>query len=337
MVNPDVLHKVIETLLMKIESKDQEHGRLLVRDDFEKLENRVTFWAIRDNIRDLKETTVTDLNEISEEIEIKVTFAPPSFFEDVLRGNKSVPYWQVATVIRLLLHCEIVFDPEGKMEQWINQAPHIEWDPEVIELKKQTAETLLKRMKNRIHENMIADAFIWLIKAAEEAICVPLMGKNAFNIGTATLMLDVLKEFDDDIYTFFANLLRIPFFSAEKIDQARKELEKLADHLYRSNIKTDREMWILAAFVSINESELRLQQSLEVKKYDIGSRIKSRLFESAIGELWQAFFLVAQNPRVEVKLDPWVVGSFWKWFGFDELDEKWLLEQEKQVRAIISQ
>ncbi len=182
---------------------------------------------------------------------------------------------------------------------------------------------------------MLADAYVWLIKAAEEAICVPLMEMNAFEIGTATLLLDALRDFDEVIYTFFTDLLRIPTFTPEKLENARKELEKLADHLYRKNIKTDREMWILAAFVSINESERRLNQSLEADKSGYDKKVITRLFETAIGELWQGYFLVAQNPRFEVKLDPWVVSSFWRWFGFSELDENWLLVQEKQVREML--
>lgn len=326
----EIITRIIESLLEKIEAKDQEQGRLLVHDDFEQLDSRVNLWAIRNNVRDLKETTITNLNNIPEEIEIKVTYAPPSFFTDVLGGKQDVPYWQVATVIRLLRYSDIIYDPQGKMQQWMDQALHIEWDPNLIELKRQTTQLLLDRMENRIREDMMADAYVWLIKAAEEAICIPLMQANAFKIGTATLLLDVLRDFDDDLYVFFADLLRISTFTYEKLDSARKELEKLADHLYKLNVKTNREMWILAAFVSINESERRLKQS---QKADV--KISSRLFETAVGELWQAYWLVAQNPRSEVKLDPWVVGSFWNHFGFDELNEKWLTEQKKKVKALV--
>jgi hypothetical protein len=315
---------------MKIEAKDQEQGRFLVHDDFEQFDSRIDLWAIRENVRDLKETTITNLVDISEDVEIKVTFAPPSFFLDVIGGRKDVPYWQVATVMRILRHCDIIFDPKGKMQQWVDQAPHIEWDPSLIELKRQTTLLLLDRMRNRIREDMLADAFMWLIKAAEEAICVPLMEANAFKIGTATLLLDILGDFNFDLHTFFANLLRIPSFTPEKLDNARKELETLADHLYKLNVKTDREMWILAAFVSINESERRLEQSKKVE-----TKFTQRLFETAIGELWQGFWLVAQNPKKEVKLDPWVVGSFWNHFGFNELDKEWLFEQEKKVKDLL--
>ena len=195
---------------------------------------------------------------------------------------------------------------------------------------------LLKRMQNRIHEDMLADAYIWLLKAAEEAICIPLMIKNAFDIGTPALMLEALKELDVDLYAFFAMLLQIRNFSFEKLEKARKELENLADHLYHKNIKTDREMWILAAFVSINESEKRLKQSIRRKKERSNDQIIDKLFHAAIGELWQAFFLVAQSPRLEVKLDPWVVGSFWNYFGSPNIDEKWLMDQAKKVEEIIN-
>jgi hypothetical protein len=95
-------------------------------------------------------------------------------------------------------------------------------------------------------------------------------------------------------------------------------------------------MWILAAFVSINESELRLKQSLEIKVSDNSSSILSRLFETAVAELWNSFFLVAQNPRKAVKLDPWVVGSFWNWFGSPDIDEEWLKEKEKDILDFIA-
>jgi hypothetical protein len=330
MVEPQIANQIIETLLSKIESKDQEQGRLLVHDVFEKYDSRINLWAIRENVRDLKETTVTDLNEFPD-VEIKVTYAPPMFFTDVLQG-KNVAYWQVATVVRLLKNCDIIFDPNGKMLQWVEQASQIEWDPEIIELKRQTTKMLLERMHNRIREDMIADAYIWLIKAAEEAICVPLMIQNAFDVGTATLMLDAVKELDKEIYNFFADLLQIRVFSPEKLEKARKELENLADHLYKNNIKTDREMWILAAFVSINESERRLNQSLKTDN----PKEANKLFETAIGEIWQAYFLVAQNPKLEIKLDPWVVSSFWRWFGFPELDDVWLLDHAKRVEELIS-
>jgi hypothetical protein len=88
----------------------------------------------------------------------------------------------------------------------------------------------------------------------------------------------------------------------------------------------------LAAFVSINESERRLKQTLEMKDATIGRK----LFEAAIGELWQAYFLVAQNPRTEVKLDPYVVGSFWNWFGFRELNEVWLMKQMNKIKDLIT-
>ncbi|UCG01075.1 MAG: hypothetical protein JSW11_15845 [Candidatus Heimdallarchaeota archaeon] len=326
----EIINRIIETLLEKIEAKDQEQGRLLVHDDFEQFDSRINLWAVRENVRDLKETTITDMTNIPDDVEIKVTYAPPSFFSDVLGGKENVPYWQVATVMRILRDSDIIYDPHGKMQLWMDQAPHIEWDPNLIDLKRQTTQLLLDRMNNRIKEDMFADAYIWLIKAAEEAICVPLMQTNAFKIGTATLLLDVLRDFDDELYTFFADLLRISSFDYEKLEKARKELETLADHLYKVNVRTNREMWILAAFVSINESERRLNQC---QKSD--TKVTTRLFETAVAELWQAYWLVAQNPRSEVKLDPWVVGSFWNHFGFNELDANWLLEQKKKVKELL--
>lgn len=334
MVDSQRTVQVIETLLSKIELKHQEIGRFLLHDEFEHLDPRIILWAARENVRDLKETSITDLEEFSD-IEIKLTFAPPSFFEDVLSG-KNVPYWQVATVMRILKTSEIVYDPRGKLEQWLNQAELVEWQPEVIQLKQKTTRMLLDRVSNRISEDMLADAYIWLIKAAEEAICVPLMTQNAFGLGTASLLLDTLQRNFPDIYDFYSELIGVSRFDPNKLNKARQELEILADKLYQQNVKTDREMWILAAFVSINESELRLKQSLEIKVSDDSSSILSRLFETAVAELWNSYFLVAQNPRKAVKLDPWVVGSFWNWFGSPDIDEEWLKEKEKDILDFIA-
>ncbi len=334
MINKEELKQIIDILLAKIEAKDQEFGRLLVHDDFEKYDSRITIWAIRRNVRDIKETAVTDLTDFSN-IEVKITYAPPSFFLDVLSGSINVPYWQVATVVRLLQHSDIIYDPKGTIQEWADQVQNIEWQPGVIDLKKKTTLVLLDRMKNCLKEEMLADAYIWLLKAAEEAICIPLMEMNAFNIGTATLMLDTLRSADKDLHRFFSKLLNISSFNQDRLKKAREELELLADHIYTQNIKTDREMWVLAAFVSINESERRLRQNLEAQKANEDPNLIQRLFESAIGELWQAFFLVAQNPKLDVKLDPWVVSSFWKWFSSPEIDDKWLYAQEKEILNII--
>ncbi|MHA2154224.1 MAG: hypothetical protein ACXABU_02715 [Candidatus Hodarchaeales archaeon] len=333
MVDQQIINQIIETLLSKITSEDQELGRFLVQDQYDDLDSRIVFWAIREKLRDLKETTITDLEEIPD-IEVKLTLAPRGFFEDVLTG-KNVPYWQVATVMRLLQSSEIIYDPRGKLDMWKSQAEHLEWQSDVIDLKRQTTRMLMDRVKNRIREDMIADAYIWLIKAAEEAICVPLMINNAFGLGTASLLLDSLREADINLYDFFNQLLRISYFNPEKLTNARQELELLADRLYQQHIRTDREMWILSAFVSINESERRLNQSMSIKSPEITSPISSRLFETAIGELWQGFFLVAQSPKLDVKLDPWVVASFWNWFGGVEINEEWLKDNMDFINSLI--
>ncbi len=334
MIKDEELKQIIETLLLKITTKDEEIGRILVRDQFEQYDSRITIWAIRKKERDIKETTVTDLTEFPH-IEVKITYAPPSFFLDVLGGQEDVPFWQVATVVRLLNHSDIIYDPKGSIQEWVDQVSNIEWKPEVIELKQKTTQILLERMKKCLNEDMLADAYIWLLKAAEEAICVPLMKNNAFNVGTATLMLEVLQTMDNNLYTYFSQLLRVSSFTPDRLKKALEELVLLADHLYTHNIKTNREMWILAAFVSINESERRLNHYLEARKNKNDSKFCQRLLESAIGELWQAFFLVAQNPRLDVKLDPPVVGSFWNWFGSSEINEQWFSDQEKRILDII--
>ena len=294
MIDEQTINQIIEILLSRISSDDQELGRFLIRDQYDQLDSRVVFWAIKEKLRDLKETTITDLNEFAQ-VEIKLTLSPRSFFEDVLTG-KNVPYWQVATVMRLLQSSDIIYDPKQKLDKWKTEAEHVTWQPDVIDLKRQTTKMLLDRVKNRIQEDMIADAYIWLIKAAEEAICVPLMTVNAFRLGTAPFLLDSLRNTDINLYDFFTQLLRISTFDPDKLVSARQELELLADRLYQRNVRTDREMWILAAFVSINESDRRLHQSMNVKTTDVTASISSRLFVTAVGELWQAFFLVAQSP-----------------------------------------
>ena len=334
MVDSVNIDQLIELLLSKIELKHNEIGRFYLHDEFSEIDSRVDFWAVREKIRDLKETSITDLEDYKE-LEIKLTFCPRSFFEDVLEGQ-NVPYWQVATVMRILQSSDVVYDPQEKLENWVSNAKYVQWKPETIELKKKTTMMLLERVKNRIQEDMIADAYMWLIKAAEEAICVPIMEKNAFGLGTAPLLLDTLRNTDINLYDFFSHLIRVDKFNPTKLENARKELENLAERLYQKNLRTDREMWILAAFVSINESERRLNQSLSVPVVDPSSSISSRLFETAVGELWQAYFLVAQNPRIDIKLDPWVVGSFWNWFGDSKIDENWLNRKEEYVKGIIN-
>ncbi len=334
MVDQKIITQITELLLARITSEDQEIGRLLVQDKYDFMDSRISYWAIKEKLRDLKETTVTDLENYSH-LEIKLTFAPRAFFEDVLIG-KNVPFWQVATVMRLLQSSDIVYDPRGKIDEWKAQADNVSWSSEIIELKKDTTRMLLDRVKNRIQEDMIADALIWLIKAAEEAICVPLMTQNAFILGTAPFLLDSIRNADVTLYDFFHSLLRISQFNPDLLLKARQELELLADRLYQQHLRTDREMWILSAFVSINESERRLNQSLSSKTVDDAMSPSSRLFETAIGELWQAYFLVAQSPRTEVKLDPWVVASFWKWFGGDEINEEWLTEKMGFIRSLVN-
>ncbi|WP_455142294.1 hypothetical protein [Candidatus Hodarchaeum mangrovi] len=331
MVELSVKKRVIEYVLSKIEAKNQEWGRFLVKDSFDTLDLHITFWAVQESARDLKEVALTPMVE-QPELELKLTYAPPSFFLEVLDG-RNTPYWQVATVYRVLNNSEIIYDPKGRLKEWVNRINQIKWTPDVIQLKQQTTLSLLQRMEKFIKEDMLADAYIWLIKAAEEAICVPLMKQNSFGLGSAPLLLDTLRDHHNDIFLFFKSLLRIEMFSIEKLQESRRELEKLADRLYLDNIKTDREMWILAAFVALNESEKRLTQSIAAKEYDIN--LSTRLFETSIGELWQAYFLVAQNPRTEVKLDPWVVGSFWKWFGYPEINEEWFHQKVSIIKDLI--
>jgi len=66
MINSEVITQVIEALLSKIELKHQELGRFLVHDEFEHLDSRIVLWAVRENVRDLKETTITNLEDFSD-------------------------------------------------------------------------------------------------------------------------------------------------------------------------------------------------------------------------------------------------------------------------------
>lgn len=330
MIKDEIVEAVVNTLLAKIDDKHQEVGRILVHDEFEEFSNQIIMWAIRENIRDLKETTVTNLEEF-EDIEIKLTFAHPSFFEEVISGYKDVPFWQVATVKRLLTKCDVVFDPKGIITKWVEKIEFIEWDSKLISLKREVTKSLLKRVKNRLNQDMLADAYVWLIKAAEEALCVPLMKQNTFEIGTATMMLDFIRESESYYYDLFSDLLNMRNLEHEDVEKARKELEILGDHLFQKFTRTRREMWILTAFVSINESERRLNQS----KMDVTKPDRIRLFETSIGELWQAYFLIAQTPRTEAKLDPYVVGSFWNTFGSERVTEEWIMEKVEEIESII--
>ena len=82
MVEIEKVNQIVEALLAKVETKDQELGRLLVHDEFTEYDSRINFWAVRQSVRDLKEIAISDFEEYP--YEIKVTYAPPDFFLKVL-------------------------------------------------------------------------------------------------------------------------------------------------------------------------------------------------------------------------------------------------------------
>ena len=189
----------------------------------------------------------------------------------------------------------------------------LEWTQDKIDLKKNVSKELIKKAQKFIEEDMLADAYMWGIKAVEEAICSQLMKYNAFNVTTPSLLLSSLREYPE-LMRFYLDILGIELFTPDIGYIAIKELENLADHLYQASVGTDREHWILSAFVSINESERKL---LKVLKHASDESLDilgwEYIFEDAVVELWQAFFICAQTPwKTDVPLDPWVVGLFWK-------------------------
>ncbi|MHA2297222.1 MAG: hypothetical protein ACXAEU_04815 [Candidatus Hodarchaeales archaeon] len=312
MIPEEVEKQVIDYILSQMTKKDvkRELGRFIVRDYATEIYDRVNLWAIREDERSLHEQQL-DIEDKFPGTKATITFVKQDFFRDVIEQEKDVPFWQVATAVRVLNNADPVYDPQDLVKMYIEEMVNIKWSPGFITLKRNTAFHLMDRAFKHADDDMMADAYFWMIKAAEEAICVPLMKKNLFNITTPTLLLDTL-EAAPKIHEFYTGLLGVNRITPEEAKDAIKELDKLAEHLYYKNIRTPREMWILTSYVSINECERRLQE-LHDAKGKVDDKIQRRLWEAVIGELWQAIFLIAQTPGGQVMLDPWVVGLFWKW------------------------
>ena len=102
--------------------------------------------------------------------------------------------------------------------------------------------------KYGIEEEMLADGYMWALKAAEESICIPLMEKNFFALVTPVLLLDTLRQVPE-LYTFYLQILGIDSMTPDLCLIALKELEKLAEHLYYKNINTILGKWVLVSFV----------------------------------------------------------------------------------------
>ncbi|MHA1448645.1 MAG: hypothetical protein ACTSP4_04395, partial [Candidatus Hodarchaeales archaeon] len=282
----------------------------IVHDNATEIYSRVNLWAIREDEKSLYEQQL-DIEEKFPGTKATLTFVNQVFFKDVFEQEKDIPFWQVATVVRVLKNATPIYDPHNIIKQYIEMIDTIKWSPGFITLKRNTSFHLIDRAFKYVEEDMTGDAYIWMIKAAEEAICVPLMKKELFNLTTPVLLMDSLRG-DPEIHSFYTDLLGVNRITPEEAKQAVTELDRLAEHLFYRNAGTPREMWILTAYVSINECERKLKE-LEEAKDVVSSLDYQRLWEAVVGELWQAFFLVAQNPGGQVMLDPLVVALFWKW------------------------
>jgi hypothetical protein len=311
MIDTKLALKISQNMMSNITKKelDLEIGRFIEEDPL--LENTLKIWIVKLNERQINERSVEF--EDYPEISIQLTIAPPKFFSDVVRGEAEVPFWQIATVVRSLSLANPFYDPEMFIEQHIDAVKNLNWPKELIEEKKQVTELLLsKAEKYGIDEDMLADGYMWAIKAAEEAICVPLMEKNLFGLATPTLLLDTLR-LDQELFNFYIQILGVDILTPDLALIALKELERLADHLFHANEKTKRSSWILGSFVSINQVERKLSNVFESVGHIDSMELQLR-FEDALAELWHAFWMLAQNPDNSITpLDPWVVGLTWKW------------------------
>ncbi len=306
------LETVIEVLLSQVEGLHQEIGRFIVNEELPLHAEGLNVWALRTNVRELMETTIT-LEEFPH-LEIHVTYAHPTFVTDVLRYKKTVSFWQAATVLRVFRNARIIYDPDGLIASFKEVIENMIWPKKFIALKKSVALSLIDKARYFIREDMLADAYIWMVKSFEEAISVPLMLENQFSLTSSPLLLQTLRKIKPEFLEWYQEILQMETFTPEKIDRARRELELLGDRLYHMHQGTDREMWILTSFVSINQSERRLQQALNAQELGMDSELVQSLFETALVDLWQATFTMAQTPKKSVPLDPWVVGFFYNWF-----------------------
>ena len=327
MIDRAIVVKISDKLMSNLtpETLKLEIGRFIEEDPLS-IDTELKIWSIKLNERQLNERTV-ELEEFPN-FKIYLFIAPPVFFSDVVRGQKDTSFWQIATVTRVLHLAVPVYDPESFIAQHIDAAKNIKWSLESINEKRAIVQQLLDNAhKYGIEEEMLADGYMWALKAAEESICIPLMEKNFFALVTPVLLLDTLRQIPE-LYTFYLQILGIDSMTPDLCLIALKELEKLAEHLYYKNSNTSRGTWVLGSFVSINQVESRLNNIFKtagkIEPLDLQNQ-----FEDALAELWQAFWLLAQTPHNFVPLDPWVVGLFWKWFvnngsslGFESLISK---------------
>lgn len=295
-------------------------------------EDELEIWVVKQHQRSMMET-IAKLEEFPA-VPIRITYVRPEMFLDIVNGVEDVPFWQIATTMRLISHCELIYDPQDFMKTMIEKLQHLEWAPSLIELKRSTAKVLQEKSLKALQEDMMADAYIWAIKGVEEAICVPLMLRNLFSLETPLLLLDSLQSMPE-LKEQYTSLLGADQFKPFELDKALKELDRVATHLYhKERPKSNREMWILAAFVSINTSERLLKQCYQLLGTNSNdATIINRYFETAVAEFWQALFLCAQTPSKFVPLDPWIVSIFWKWVARNKSEEE-IIEIVKNIEKI---
>jgi len=255
-------------------------------------------------------------------IPIRFTYVRPEFFLDVVNGVEDVPFWQIATCMRLIASCELIYDSQDFMRTMIDKLRDHHWSPSLVELKRSTARILQEKSLKALQEDMIADAYIWAIKGIEEAMCVPLMLRNLFSLETPILLLDSLQN-TPELKNYYTELIGAGQFKPYELETALNELDRVATHLYhKQQRKSDREMWILSGFVSINTSERLLKRCYQLLGTDReDASVINRYFETAVAEYWQALFLCAQTANSFVPLDPWIVGIFWKWLVRNKNEE----------------
>lgn len=325
---------IINHLMNNLTKKDLELevGRFITKKDLYQNPNSIQIWVIKQNTRQVTEKTV-DLDDFPEN-EINITFVAPSFFTDVFEGL-DVPYWQIATAKKALTDCKVVYDPQDFIKFCQEKSQLLTWNEQSIQLKKNVSLHLIEKAEHFIEQDMLADAYLWGMKAVEEAICAQLMRDGRFNVTTPSLLLDSLRQ-SPQLLNFYTDLLGIDVLTPDLSFVSLKELENLAKHLFHApTTPKQREEWILTAFVSINEAERKLLRVLNHAADDNLDMLSwESLFEDALAELWQAYFVTAQTPwNKEVPLDPWVVGLFWKWFVNDtpKYDIREILDRAKSI------
>ena len=172
-------NKIATQLMENLTKKDieLEVGRFISQQELFQDPNSIQIWIIKQNTRQITEKTV-ELDHFSE-FQINLTFVSPNFFTDIYDGL-DVPYWQIATVKRALKNCRIVYDPQEFIKFCIEKNKNLTWNQQSIDLKLNVSYELIRKAEHFLKEEMLADAYMWAIKAVEEAICVQIMKNGLF-------------------------------------------------------------------------------------------------------------------------------------------------------------